>query len=86
MTWLKDLFARTSVDEALLDGTRTFLTVSISVALGMGIPLLDLDGDGFKVILSAGLASCLQVVQTYLDPSNSRYGVGAGSTDKTSKK
>lgn len=86
MNWLKDLFARTAIDEALLDGTRTFLTVSISVALGMGIPLLQLDGDGFKVILSAGLASFLQVVQVYLDPSNTRYGIGAGSTDKTAKK
>ena len=86
MNWLKDLFARTAIDEALLDATRTFLTVSISVALGMGIPLLDMDGDGFKVILSAGFASFLQVAQTYLDPSNSRYGVGSGSTDKTAKK
>jgi len=28
-----------------------------------------------RVILSAGLASGLQVLQTYLDPSNSRYGL-----------
>ena len=75
-----------SVDEALLDAGRTFLTVSIAVALGMGIPLLDLTGDGFKVILSAGLASFLQTIQRYLDPANTAYGVTSSSTDKTAKK
>jgi hypothetical protein len=86
MTWLKDFFARTSVGDALLDAGRTFLTVSIAVALGMGIPLLDLSGDGFKVILSAGLASGLQTIQRYLDPANNAYGVTSSSTDKTAKK
>ena len=63
------------LDEMLLDAIRTFLTVSISVALGLGIPLLDITGGDFRVILSAGLASGLQVLQTYLDPSNNRYGL-----------
>jgi hypothetical protein len=52
----------------------------------MGIPLLDLSGDGFKVILSAGLASGLQTIQRYLDPANTAYGVTSSSTDKTAKK
>jgi hypothetical protein len=49
----------------------------------LGIPLLDITGGDFRVILSAGLASGLQVLQTYLDPSNSRYGL---SNDKAAKK
>ena len=80
---LKSILNETKSDEALVDFVRTFLLVSISVALGLGIPLLDITGGDFRVILSAGLASGLQVLQTYLDPSNSRYGL---SNDKTAKK
>lgn len=72
---LKSILNETKIDEALVDFVRTFLLVSISVALGLGIPLLDITGGDFRVILSAGLASGLQVLQTYLDPSNSRYGL-----------
>lgn len=63
------------IDEMLLDAVRTFLTVSISVALGLGIPLLDIQGGDFRTILSAGLASALQVIVKALDPNNSEYGV-----------
>jgi hypothetical protein len=80
---LKSILNETKIDEAIIDFVRTFLLVSISVALGLGIPLLDITGGDFRVILSAGLASGLQVLQTYLDPSNSRYGL---SNDKTAKK
>jgi len=80
---LKSILAETKIDEALVDFVRTFLLVSISVALGLGIPLLDITGGDFRVILSAGLASGLQVLQTYLDPSNSRYGL---SNDAPAKK
>ena len=80
---LKSILNETKIDEALVDFVRTFLLVSISVALGLGIPLLDITGGDFRVILSAGLASGLQVLQTYLDPSNSRYGL---SNDKSAKK
>ena len=72
---LKSILNETKIDEAIIDFVRTFLLVSISVALGLGIPLLDITGGDFRVILSAGLASGLQVLQTYLDPSNSRYGL-----------
>jgi hypothetical protein len=65
----------TSLDEAILDGFRTFITVSISVALGLGIPLLDISGGDFRTIISAGLASGLQVLVKYLDPSNTAYGI-----------
>jgi len=36
--------------------------VSISVALGLGIPLLDIQGGDFRTIVSAGLASGLGIV------------------------
>ena len=64
------------LDEILLDAIRTFLTVSISVALGLGIPLLDITGGDFRTLLSAGLASGLAVIVKALDPSQSDYGIG----------
>jgi hypothetical protein len=60
----------------VLDAVRTFLTVSISVALGLGIPLLDITGGDFRTVLSAGLASGLAVLVKALDPSQSDYGIG----------
>ena len=67
--------ANTQVDEILFDFVRTFLTVSISVALGLGIPLLDIQGGDFRTIVSAGLASGLQIVVKALDRDNSAYGL-----------
>ena len=64
------------LDEMVLDAVRTFLTVSISVALGLGIPLLDITGGDFRTVLSAGLASGLAVIVKALDPSQSDYGIG----------
>ena len=74
-SFLSYIVANTKLDEMLLDALRTFLTVSISVALGLGIPLLDISGGDFRTVLSAGLASALQVVVKALDPSNSDYGI-----------
>lgn len=73
--WQKILDA-SKLDEMLLDAVRTFLTVSISVALGLGIPLLDITGGDFRTVLSAGLASGLAVIVKALDPSQSDYGIG----------
>jgi len=72
--WFKYVAANTKIDEMLLDALRTFLTVSISVALGLGIPLLDISGGDFRTILSAGLASALSVLVKALDPNQSEYG------------
>jgi hypothetical protein len=72
--WLKYVADNTKIDEMLLDALRTFLTVSISVALGLGIPLLDITGGDFRTILSAGLASALSVLVKALDPNQSEYG------------
>jgi hypothetical protein len=70
--WVID---NTGVDEALIEFGRTFITVSISVALGLGIPLLDITGGDFRTVLSAGLASGLQVLIKFLDPKNSAFGI-----------
>jgi len=76
--WVID---NTGVDEALIEFGRTFITVSISVALGLGIPLLDITGGDFRTVLSAGLASGLQVLIKFLDPKNSAFGIKEKSPD-----
>lgn len=70
--WVID---NTGVDEALVEFFRTFITVSISVALGLGIPLLDISGGDFRTIISAGLASGLQILIKFLDPKNTQFGI-----------
>jgi hypothetical protein len=70
--WIVD---NTGIDEMLLEATRAFLATSIAVALGLGIPLLDISGGDFRTVLSAGLASGLQVLVKYLDPKNSAFGI-----------
>jgi hypothetical protein len=67
--------ANSQIDEIFWDFCRGFLTVSISVALGLGIPLLDIQGGDFRTILSAGLASGLQIVVKALDRDNAAYGL-----------
>jgi len=70
--WVID---NTGIDEALIEFGRTFITVSISVALGLGIPLLDISGGDFRTIISAGLASGLQILIKFLDPKNTQFGI-----------
>jgi len=72
---IKYVAANTQIDEIALDFVRTFLTVSISVALGLGIPLLDIQGGDFRTIVSAGLASGLGIVVKALDRDNDAYGL-----------
>jgi len=73
--WIKNIKDTTGIDEALVEFFRTFVTVSMSVALGLGIPLLDISGGDFRTVLSAGLASGLQVLVKYLDPKNTAFGI-----------
>jgi hypothetical protein len=77
--WIID---NTGVDEALIEFFRTFITVSISVALGLGIPLLDISGGDFRTVLSAGLASGLQVLIKFLDPKNTSFGIKEKSAEE----
>jgi hypothetical protein len=72
---LKYIAANTQIDEIALDFVKTFLTVSISVALGLGIPLLDIQGGDFRTIVSAGLASGLGIIVKALDRDNAAYGL-----------
>lgn len=78
--WVID---NTGVDEAIVEFVRTFITVSISVALGLGIPLLDISGGDFRTIISAGLASGLQILIKFLDPKNTQFGIK--EKDKTAE-
>lgn len=71
--WIVD---NTGIDEMLLEATRAFLATSIAVALGLGIPLLDISGGDFRTVLSAGLAACLQVIVRALNPEDGKFGVG----------
>jgi len=74
-TAVKYIAANTQIDEIALDFVKTFLTVSISVALGLGIPLLDVTAGDWRTVLSAGLASGLYIVVKALDRDNSAYGL-----------
>jgi hypothetical protein len=76
------IIENTGVDEALIEFFRTFITVSISVALGLGIPLLDISGGDFRTVLSAGLASGLQVLIKFLDPKNTQFGIKEKSAEE----
>ena len=79
--WIKDIKDNTGIDEALVEFFRTFVTVSMSVALGLGIPLLDISGGDFRTVLSAGLASGIQVLVKYLDPKNTAFGIKEKAPD-----
>jgi hypothetical protein len=76
------IIENTGLDEALIEFFRTFITVSISVALGLGIPLLDISGGDFRTVLSAGLASGLQVLIKFLDPKNTQFGIKERSAEE----
>jgi hypothetical protein len=73
--WIQSIKDNTGIDEAIIEFLRTFVTVSMSVALGLGIPLLDISGGDFRTVLSAGLASGIQVLVKYLDPKNTAFGI-----------
>ena len=73
ITWI---MANTGIDEMVLEAIRAFLATSIAVALGLGIPLLDISGGDFRTIISAGFAACLQVIVRALNPEDAKFGVG----------
>lgn len=83
---LKWIANNTGIDEMLLEAGRAFLATSIAVALGLGIPLLDIQGGDFRMILSAGLAACLQVVVRALNPEDAKFGVGKAKAVKAEEK
>ena len=83
---LKWIANNTGIDEMLLEAGRAFLATSIAVALGLGIPLLDISGGDFRMVLSAGLAACLQVIVRALNPEDAKFGVGKAKAVKAEEK
>jgi hypothetical protein len=82
---IKWIAANTGIDEMLLEAGRAFLATSIAVALGLGIPLLDISGGDFRMVLSAGLAACLQVVVRALNPEDAKFGVGKAKVERANQ-
>lgn len=80
------IMANTGIDEMLLEAARAFIATSIAVALGLGIPLLDISGNDFRTVVSAGLAACLQVVVRALNPEDAKFGVGKAKAAKAEEK
>jgi hypothetical protein len=76
----------TGIDEMLLEAARAFIATSIAVALGLGIPLLDISGGDFRTVISAGLAACLQVIVRALNPEDGKFGVGKAKAVKAEEK
>lgn len=76
----------TGIDEMLLEAARAFIATSIAVALGLGIPLLDISGGDFRTVVSAGLAACLQVIVRALNPEDGKFGVGKAKQAKAEEK
>ena len=83
---IKWIANNTGIDEMLLEAGRAFLATSIAVALGLGIPLLDISGGDFRMVLSAGLAACLQVIVRALNPEDAKFGVGKAKVVKAEEK
>jgi len=73
---IKWIAANTGIDEMLLEAGRAFIATAIAVALGLGIPLLDISGQDFRTVVSAGLAACLQIIVRALNPEDGKFGVG----------
>lgn len=82
MKKIKWILDNTGIDEMFLEAGRAFLATSIAVALGLGIPLLDISGGDFRTVLSAGLAACLQVIVRALNPEDAKFGVGKAKVAK----
>lgn len=82
MKKIKWILDNTGIDEMILEAGRAFLATSIAVALGLGIPLLDITGGDFRTVISAGLAACLQVIVRALNPEDAKFGVGKAKVAK----
>jgi uncharacterized membrane protein YadS len=67
--------------EEALQVTKTLLTIFISSALaafiGLGINIFDISLEGWKGIAGAAIASVAVAAFNYLNPRDTRYGVGA---------
>lgn len=64
-----------------LQVTKTLLTVFLSSALaafiGLGINIFDITLEGWKGIAGAAIAAVAVAALNYLNPKDTRYGIGA---------
>lgn len=64
-----------------LQVTKTLLTVFLSSALaafiGLGINIFDITLEGWKGIAGAAIAAVAVAALNYLNPKDTRYGLGA---------
>jgi hypothetical protein len=67
--------------EEALQVTKTLLTIFISSALaafiGLGVNIFDVTLEGWKGIAGAGIAAVAVAAFNYLNPRDTRYGIGA---------
>lgn len=56
---------------------RSFLAACLAQFLVLGGSVFDLNGDGFKSIVAAGVAAIAPVVIRYLNPEDKAFGAGA---------
>lgn len=73
MNW----FSETQVGRAVLSYVKTFLAVVLGLFLVDGANVFSVDATDLKTWISAGLAAVLPLVITALDPTDTRFGVGA---------
>ena len=59
---------------AALDALQAGLSTAIAVFLGLGVSILDLNGDGVKAVAASAISAALLVLQRWLDEDNTRYG------------
>jgi hypothetical protein len=67
--------------EEALQVTKTLLTIFISSALaafiGLGVNVFDVTLEGWKGIAGAAIAAVAVAAFNYLNPRDTRYGIGA---------
>jgi len=73
-----------SKQEALQIG-KTLLTIFLSSALaafiGLGINIFDITLEGWKGIAGAAIASVAVATFNYLNPKDTRYGIGSSKNE-----
>ena len=67
--------------EEALQVTKTLLTIFISSSLaafiGLGVNIFDVNLEGWKGIAGAAIAAVAVAAFNYLNPRDTRYGIGA---------
>lgn len=56
---------------------KTFGATALAQYLALGQNIFEIDADGWKGILSSGIAAVITLGYGLLDPSDKRFGVGS---------